>query len=62
MEINVVELASEIATELMWEKYGQAWNEEDDPETLAKMQAEYDHIYETVFFGVIWQGAIIWEC
>jgi hypothetical protein len=46
----------------MWEKYGQAWNEEDDPETLAKMQAEYDHIYEAVFFGVIWHGAIIWEC
>ena len=62
MEINVVELASEIATELMWKKYGQAWNEENDLEKLAKMQAEYDHIYEAVFFGVIWHGAIIWEC
>lgn len=54
MEIDLVDFSSEVASQLMWDKYGYSWNDTNDPELDAKRQTEYDHIYESIFLSLSW--------
>lgn len=54
MEIDVIQFSSEIAEDIMIDKYGVNWDMEQDPILAGKFQQEYDHIYEMVFLGMIY--------
>ncbi|MBO7211810.1 MAG: hypothetical protein J6V44_12500 [Methanobrevibacter sp.] len=62
MEIDVVKFSAEVAEDLMWDKYGDNWDELENEILAAERQIEYDHIYEMIFFGLIWNFPQMGEC